>query len=240
MNQLVARRLLEKRGHTVAVSANGRKALEALEKESYDLILMDVQMPEMDGLEATQAIRAKEKATGGHIPIVAMTAHAMKGDEERCLAAGMDSYLTKPIRTQELASVLDQIGVRKDRSEAILVLPAEKPMANAIDLAAALERLDGDRGLFDELTQLFKEDCPRMLEGLRGAIASHDAKGLEHLAHTLMGSSANLGALAVSQAAGEIERLSRTGSVENTGDQFKVLQYEIERLFSELAVLSAS
>ena len=240
VNQLVARRLLEKRGHTVAVSANGRKALEALEKESYDLILMDVQMPEMDGLEATQAIRAKEKATGGHIPIVAMTAHAMKGDEERCLAAGMDSYLTKPIRTQELASVLDQIGVRKDRSEAILVLPAEKPMANAIDLAAALERLDGDRGLFDELTQLFKEDCPRMLEGLRGAIASHDAKGLEHLAHTLMGSSANLGALAVSQAAGEIERLSRTGSVENTGDQFKVLQYEIERLFSELAVLSAS
>src|SRR6202044_1901795 len=97
-------------GHTVAVAANGRKALASLEKESYDLILMDVQMPEMNGLEATQAIREKEKVTGKRIPIVAMTAHAMKGDEERCLAAGMDAYLTKPIHTQELLAVLDDIG----------------------------------------------------------------------------------------------------------------------------------
>jgi CheY-like chemotaxis protein len=113
INQLVARRLLEKCGHTVAVAANGRRALEALEMESYDLILMDVQMPEMNGWETTQAIREKEKTTGGHIPIVAMTAHAMRGDEQRCLEAGMDAYLTKPIRTQELFAILDEIGTAR-------------------------------------------------------------------------------------------------------------------------------
>src|SRR6202453_4689550 len=113
VNQLVALRLLEKYGHTVGVAVNGRKALEELEKESYDLILMDVQMPEMNGWEATQAIREKEMSTGRHIPIVAMTAHAMKGDEERCLAAGMDAYLTKPIHTKELLTILDEIGSHK-------------------------------------------------------------------------------------------------------------------------------
>ncbi len=113
VNQMVALRLLEKYGQTVGVAANGRKALEALAKEPYDLILMDVQMPEMNGWEVTQAIREMEKATGGHISIVAMTAHAMKGDKERCLAAGMDGYLSKPISTQELLAVLDEFGSQK-------------------------------------------------------------------------------------------------------------------------------
>jgi len=110
VNQLVALRLLEKYGHVVRVAVNGRKALEALETDSYDVVLMDVQMPEMNGWQATQAIREKEKTTGEHIPIIAMTAHVMKGDEERCLAAGMDSYLTKPIRVPELLAQLDGIG----------------------------------------------------------------------------------------------------------------------------------
>jgi len=113
VNQLVALRLLEKQGHTVKVAPNGRKAMEALEQETYDLILMDVQMPEMNGWEATEAIRKKEKITGGHIPIVAMTAHAMKGDEEQCMAAGMDKYLTKPIRDLQLRALLDEIASQK-------------------------------------------------------------------------------------------------------------------------------
>jgi PAS domain S-box-containing protein len=123
VNQLVALRLLEKHGHTVTVASNGKKALEALEKQSYDLILMDVQMPEMNGWEATEAIRKREKTTGEHLPIVAMTAHAMKGDEEKCLAAGMDRYLTKPIRTQELLAVLDEIGARKTSGDLTVGLP---------------------------------------------------------------------------------------------------------------------
>jgi two-component system sensor histidine kinase/response regulator len=106
VNRALAARLLEKRGHTVVPVENGREALEAVEKQSYDLILMDVQMPEMDGFEATTAIRARESGTGRRIPIVAMTAHALKGDRERCLAAGMDDYISKPIRAQELLDVI--------------------------------------------------------------------------------------------------------------------------------------
>jgi two-component system sensor histidine kinase/response regulator len=114
VNQLLLTRLLEKRGHHVALVGNGRKALEALEKESYDLVLMDIQMPEMDGLEATEALRRSEQHTSKRQPVVALTAHAMKGDEERCLAAGMDGYLTKPIRPSELDAVL-QIYVERRR-----------------------------------------------------------------------------------------------------------------------------
>jgi two-component system sensor histidine kinase/response regulator len=112
VNQRLMTRLLEKRGHRVVVAANGREALAALEKDNYDLLLMDIQMPEMNGMEATARIREKEKITGGHQPIVALTAHAMKGDQELCLAAGMDGYLAKPIRAQELDQILDQLAGR--------------------------------------------------------------------------------------------------------------------------------
>jgi CheY-like chemotaxis protein len=106
VNQVLAVRLLEKRGHKVTVAANGKEALAAIEKDSFDLVFMDVQMPEMDGFEATERIRANEKASGNHLPVIAMTAHAMAGDRERCIQAGMDDYLTKPIRSQELDDVL--------------------------------------------------------------------------------------------------------------------------------------
>jgi CheY-like chemotaxis protein len=108
VNQRLATRLLEKRGHRVTIASNGRQALEALEAAAFDLMFMDVQMPEMDGLEATAAIRKKEVPSGKHQPIIALTAHAMKRDQERCLAAGMDGYLTKPIRPQELDVVLER------------------------------------------------------------------------------------------------------------------------------------
>ena len=124
VNQRLATRLLEKRGHHVAVAGNGQEALAALEREDFDLVLMDVQMPEMDGFEATAAIRQKENMNGRHLPIVALTAHAMKGDREKCLAAGMDDYLSKPIRPQELDEVLEHYLARPlggaDSSERIL------------------------------------------------------------------------------------------------------------------------
>ena len=113
VNQRLAVRLLEKRGHRVTVAGNGREAVEALEKESFDLVFMDVQMPEMDGLEATATIREKEKSSGLHQPIVALTAHAMKGDREKYLAGGMDGYLTKPIRPQELEEILQDYVSRR-------------------------------------------------------------------------------------------------------------------------------
>ena len=109
MNQMHAVRLLEKRGHVVTVASNGRQTLEALEKERFDLVLMDVQMPGLDGFETTAAIRQRERSVGGHIPIVATTAHAMKGDRERCLAAGMDDYTSKPIRAEKLFEAIARL-----------------------------------------------------------------------------------------------------------------------------------
>jgi two-component system sensor histidine kinase/response regulator len=137
VNQRLATRLLEKRGHRVDVAGNGREALEALERASYDLVLMDIQMPEMDGLEAIEKIREKEKLTGKHLPVVALTAHAMKGDEERCLTAGMDGYLTKPIRPQELDDVLDKYvsertAMHAVHSVALTDSPAIQPMPSVI------------------------------------------------------------------------------------------------------------
>jgi CheY-like chemotaxis protein len=110
VNQKLAARLLEKQGHQVKVTANGREALAALEGGKFDVVLMDVQMPEMDGFEATAAIRRRERGTQTHLPIVAMTAHAMQGDRERCLAAGMDGYISKPVNSRELADVLEQVS----------------------------------------------------------------------------------------------------------------------------------
>lgn len=127
VNKLLAVRLLEKRGHRVVVAGNGREALEALEKENFDLVLMDVQMPEMDGLEATAAIRRAERGTAKHQPVVAMTAHAMKGDRERCRAAGMDGYLSKPIRPQELDKVLDRyVTIRRRTPHSIEIAEPRK------------------------------------------------------------------------------------------------------------------
>jgi CheY-like chemotaxis protein len=113
VNQRLASRLLEKRGHHVTVTANGREALEALERGAFDLVLMDLQMPEMDGFQTIAALREKEKSNGTHQPVVALTAHAMKGDRERCLAAGMDGYLTKPVRPRQLDDLLESYLVRQ-------------------------------------------------------------------------------------------------------------------------------
>jgi two-component system sensor histidine kinase/response regulator len=118
VNQTLAVRLLEKRGYWVKVAGNGRAALETFENEPFDIVLMDIQMPGMDGFEATAAIREKEKLTGGHVPIIAMTAHALKGDQERCLAAGMDGYVSKPIRTTELFSTIESLLASKDSAAA--------------------------------------------------------------------------------------------------------------------------
>jgi CheY-like chemotaxis protein len=125
INQKVASRLLEKQGHSVEITSNGAEALAAFTRDAFDLILMDVQMPVMGGYDATQAIRTAERVTGGHIPIVALTAHAMKGDREICLSAGMDDYLGKPIRPGELAAVLERWG--KPRMDQTIVAAGPGP-----------------------------------------------------------------------------------------------------------------
>jgi CheY-like chemotaxis protein len=146
VNQTLAVRLLEKWGHAVTVAGDGRAALAALEKTGFggfDLVLMDVQMPEMDGLETTAAIRVKEKVTGGHIPIIAMTAHTMKGDRERCLAAGMDGYISKPVQAQELFETVENITRLAVVTRA--VESTEKPAESVLDEAILPAQVERDR-----------------------------------------------------------------------------------------------
>ena len=145
------------------MAENGKLAVEALEKQSFDVVLMDVQMPEMDGFEATAAIRQKEKSTGNHVPIIAMTAHAMKGDRERCLAAGMDAYISKPVHIEELLQVTEGLTRphRTDRSQPGTVTAA----LAAFDREQRCLRVEGDEALLADLAKLFCDECPRMLAG---------------------------------------------------------------------------
>src|SRR5207237_10635666 len=149
LNQKLVVRLLEKQGHRAVVASNGQEALAALQKQAFDLILMDVQMPDMDGFETTAAIRAGELAAGGHIPIVAMTAHAMTGDRERCLEAGMDGYVSKPIQASELLAAIARFAPAPAVTAASAVAAGSSTAGDAPDWNRALDRLGGDRELLE-------------------------------------------------------------------------------------------
>src|SRR5262249_47249975 len=160
VNQRVVLRMLQKQGHAVTVVNNGKEALDALSREHFDLILMDVQMPEMDGFETTFAIRADESWYGRRMPIVAMTAHAMEGDRERCLEAGMDDYITKPLRAAALMRVVASLGQDRGVDPDVRTdSPAGDP---AFDWQAILARFDGDGEVSSEIIRVFLGDCPRL------------------------------------------------------------------------------
>jgi CheY-like chemotaxis protein len=191
VNQQVASRILEKRGHAVTVVNNGREAVEALAPgapERFDVVLMDVQMPEMDGLEATAAIRAGEASSGRRIPIVAMTAHAMERDRDRCFQAGMTDYVTKPV-------------------EAGRLIEAVEAAAGTFDPETAAARLGGDSRLLRELLTLFWAECPEMVSNIRKAADASDAAALRQAAHALKGSVANFAASKPFEAALALERM---------------------------------
>ncbi|MGA8222978.1 MAG: response regulator [Candidatus Acidiferrales bacterium] len=234
VNRTLARKLLEKQGHTVVIAENGREALEALDREAVDLVLMDVQMPEMDGLTAARAIREKEKTTGAHLPIISLTAHAMKGDREKCLAAGADDYLAKPIHTPDLLAALDRArGATNAQAPSAAVSPATSP-ADSFDLAAALQRVEGDRDLLEEIVRIFAEECPKTIAEIHRAFDTNDAPLLERLAHTLKGSSSNLGALVLPQSAAALEQMARAGDFRAAGTQFKIVEKDVVTLLREL------
>ena len=184
VNQRLAIRVLEKRGHIVELAANGKQAVDLCARKRFDVILMDVQMPEMNGFDATTIIRQQELATGLHTPIIAMTAYAMKGDRERCLAAGMDAYVSKPIRAEELFQAI------ADLAPAPLPAPRTSdntPPVSEFDLAAFIERTDNDIELARELVEIFFEDCPKTLVEIRDAIEQGDSESLERAAHSMKG-----------------------------------------------------
>jgi len=236
VNQNVAARMVKKQGHTVEVADNGKAALAALEKGQFDLILMDIQMPEMDGFEATEAIRVKEQTSGEHIPIVAMTAHAMKGDRERCLRAGMDAYASKPIDRDELFQTFDALIVDISDEPVSESSEVESPQL-AFDEQAILARYDDDLEFIAELAGHFRKEEPNLLGKIQGAIQNNDEVALQEAAHTLKGSISNFYAHAAREAAEQLERCAKDGDLDHAGELYTTLEQEIQYFMSALAVL---
>jgi len=235
INRKLAHALLQKRGHSVVLAENGQDALEALKREQVDMVLMDIQMPVMDGFDAIRAIRAQEASSGGHLPIIALTAHAMKGDRERCLEVGADEYVTKPIRTPELLAAMERVMTQKTDANSFDTSAAKDPVSGVLDGAAALKGVDGDRELFEELAQLFTEESAKTLREIEEALSAQNAQRLAQLAHTLKGSASNLGALAVPETARKLEEQVQAKNWERAAALVRGLRSEIERLLPELA-----
>jgi CheY-like chemotaxis protein/HPt (histidine-containing phosphotransfer) domain-containing protein len=211
VNQKFLQRLLERMGHVTAVANNGAEAVDFFRTGNFDLIFMDVQMPEMDGYAATRAIRELEKHSARQIPIIAMTAHALKGDREKCLAAGMDDYLSKPARLNEIEQAISRAmlpGTIQDGSKDAPSKPSVSEKA-VWDRAAALDRLGGDESLLDELIELFFNDYPVLARHLTEAMARGDIASLREPAHKLKGSLGALGLPATADLAQEIETASQ-------------------------------
>lgn len=235
VNQKLAVRILEKRGHSVVVASDGRQAIDAWEAQPFDLILMDVQMPGMGGFEATAVIREREKQTGKHIPIIAMTAHAMKGDRERCLEAGMDGYVPKPIRSEELFDVISQVLAGPQISS--LKAPAAGDTIEVFNRAAALERLEGDEELLGELAIIFLQESPRQMKQIREALDRSDWEALARAAHTLKGSVGNFAAQSSVEAALNLENAAKSGNPVEAELAYSALVTEIDRLRPVLEAL---
>ena len=228
VNQKLAVRILEKDGHTVVVVGDGQAALTALAQQAFDLVLMDVQMPVLDGLDATAAIRKGEQTSGGHLPIVAMTARAMKGDQERCLAAGMDGYVAKPIKRDDLDTVLMQVLGRTS----VPMPPADEP---PLDLASALRAVDGDQALLREVLEVFCQDYPARVEVLRNTIAHGAAQPMERAAHNLKGALSIFGRTVAYELAQELETLGRAGHLEGAAAVLQMLEQELVRISAVVA-----
>ena len=252
INQALSVKILTKRGHTIKVANNGKEALQALEQEAFDVILMDVQMPEMDGLAATAAIRAREQETGRHIPIVALTAHAMKGDRERCLAAGMDAYVAKPLRAEELFTALAGLlpasalpltakpGADSppgaDASSGLASTEYENVNEPVFDRQAALHRVEGDQALLRLMIQLFAGQSAQLLAEILTAAANGDGPVLERAAHKLKGSVGNFSARRAAAVALRLEQMGHAGDMAGAVLACTELEQELAQLRSELVL----
>jgi two-component system sensor histidine kinase/response regulator len=226
INQRLIRTVLEKQGYIVTTVANGAAAVRAVQEEAFDVVLMDVQMPEMNGLEATRAIRVWEQQHGGHVPILAMTAHAMKGVREDCLRAGMDEYLSKPVQTPELLRLMTEATKRRQERSTT--------RSGLFDLRPLLRRIGDDSDLLRELINMFQEEYPRRLEALHTALERGDAGSVERTAHVLKGSASNFAAIEVVQAAQRLEILGRDGNLHEAFDAYRALEQALDNFRAAL------
>jgi CheY-like chemotaxis protein/HPt (histidine-containing phosphotransfer) domain-containing protein/anti-sigma regulatory factor (Ser/Thr protein kinase) len=230
VNQFLAMELLTVRGHSVTVATGGREALTLHDRERFDLILMDVQMPDMDGIEVVGEIRGREKAGVRRTPIVAMTAHAMKGDRERCLAAGMDEYVSKPIRVEELFEAVERV----------LPPPVESSVTTrlSLDRAVALTKVRNKPELLRDLIRIFLEDGPKYMAEMKKGLADRDGPTLLRAGHTIKGSSAYLGAEVVNRLAARIETLGSQGKFDEAAVAVADMEREMAKLKAELEKFS--
>jgi PAS domain S-box-containing protein len=237
-NQQVALAILRRLGLTADAVANGREAVEALRSIPYDLVFMDVQMPEMDGLEATRAVRsARSGALSRSVPIIAMTAHAMQGDRQRCFDAGMDDYVAKPVTLDVLAQVLEKwlakLAAAGGTGKALPAAPSSRPLLAEPAVfceATLLDRAMGERQLARIVARTFLEDVPLQMEALRGHVLATDSKGTERQAHTIKGAAATVGGEAVAKLAGEIEQAAHARNLGSVKAVLGELQDRFERL----------
>jgi CheY-like chemotaxis protein len=236
VNRRLVTTILEKRGHTIVQAEDGKQACDALARSAtrpFDVIVMDLQMPEMGGLEATQVIRQREAGTGRRVPIVALTAHAMQGDRDRCLAGGMDEYLSKPIDTPLLIATVEGMGDAGPRAAApapVAATTTEQGSHAVFDEQEALRRAGDDKRLLKELVALYRADAPRTVRQIAKALAARNAEALRVAAHTLKGSVATVGGASARHAAATLEAFGKTGSLDGADAQFAVLRAELSKL----------
>jgi signal transduction histidine kinase/CheY-like chemotaxis protein/HPt (histidine-containing phosphotransfer) domain-containing protein len=243
VNQKLAVKTLVRYGHRVTVAGNGNQALAVFDQEAIDIILMDIQMPEMDGFAATAAIRERERTLKKHTPIIALTAHAMKADRERCLASGMDAYVSKPLRFDELLDAIDRLTVSSEPRPAVdgntpanpevAALPAEP--SNLVDIPTALAQLDGDQQLFRELVDLFVEQLQTIMPEMREALeAKKNASVLRAAAHKLKGSMGCFCATVPIETAQQLETLAHDGNLTEAPSILAKLEREVAQVQGEL------
>ena len=232
-NQRLAKALLEKWGHTVTIAEDGRIAVNCWQTAPFDLILMDVQMPELDGLDATREIRARESIDGGHIPIVAMTARAMKGDREQCLEAGMDGYVAKPVRKSDLYAAISPFF---DAANNRLVRDKgdDQPALGPVDWSAAMELVDGDEEILQAVIEETLEEVPELLEQLDQSLEQNQTEEAHRCAHTIKASGRTFGAAEVQEQARHIEELAGQARLDVARERVPPLREAIDAMLREL------
>ncbi len=237
-NQKVVKAVLAKRGHRVELADNGQQALDQLNRRKFDVVLMDAQMPLMNGFEATAAIRMLPETSRSHVPIIAMTAHALQEDRLKCLAAGMDDYLAKPIDVATLVAHVEYYGHSGPKPATVAESVStynERPLPAQDFLAGARARLAGDEALLLELIRLFRQDATSLLEKIASGLSNADSELASRAAHNLRGLAANFDDAQTISAAGAVEKLAIEGDFQKATSQLDTLREECNRLIEALS-----